>query len=106
MIIAFQMGSFCANAQMSHIALSPVALSKIKNGNIVFLKHTSTYNHQMLTIASFSVTPDYYTKNFGFFCKQELKLEKCVRTPVHIRLGDVKYVNWLEQKGTYNYPAN
>lgn len=36
--------------------------------------------------------------DLAFFCKLEVKMEKAVRLPVKIRLGDVQYVDWLEGK--------
>jgi hypothetical protein len=44
------------------------------------------------------IRPDFYTQNFGFFCKKELQLEKIVRVPVKIRLGSVQQCDWLEGK--------
>lgn len=43
------------------------------------------------------VSPDYYTTGFGFFCKQELKLEK-VNVPLKLRMGNPDYCNYLESK--------
>ena len=44
------------------------------------------------------IRPDFYTQNFGFFCKKELQLEKMTRIPVKIRLGSVQQCDWLEGK--------
>jgi hypothetical protein len=44
------------------------------------------------------IRPDFYTQNFGFFCKKELQLEKITRVPVKIRLGSVQQCDWLEGK--------
>ena len=105
-VFIFLISSSCAYAQTNNTMLAPITISKIKDNTIAFPKPTPTYNHQVLNLPLLSIATDYYTKNFGFFCKQELKLEKCVKTPIHIRLGDIKYVNWLEQKGSNNYPVN
>ncbi len=43
---------------------------------------------------------NYYTTNFGFFCKKELQLEKAIKIPVRIRLGSVEAVDRMEGKGT------
>ncbi|MDR3680423.1 MAG: hypothetical protein P4L41_10695 [Flavipsychrobacter sp.] len=43
------------------------------------------------------ITPDYYTTGFGFFCKQELKLEK-VKVPLKLRVGNPDYCSYLESK--------
>jgi hypothetical protein len=46
------------------------------------------------------IAPDFYAQQLGFFCKQELKLEKA-HVPVIFRLGSASYCNMLEQKPGY-----
>lgn len=41
---------------------------------------------------------NYYSKNIGFFCKEELKLEKTIKIPLRFRLGSLDYCNQLEGK--------
>jgi hypothetical protein len=43
------------------------------------------------------VPVDFYTQSFGFFCKQELKMEQA-HVPVHFRLGSMDECNMLEGK--------
>jgi hypothetical protein len=45
------------------------------------------------------IPKDLYTCNFGFFCKQELKMHKA-HVPVSVRLGSFEYCDYLEQKGS------
>jgi hypothetical protein len=42
--------------------------------------------------------PDFYVKNLGFFCKQELKVQSVTRVPLKLRLGSVQYCDWMEGK--------
>lgn len=41
-----------------------------------------------------------YTKGLGFFCRQELNMQKA-HVPVTFRLGSMDYCNRLEQKPGY-----
>lgn len=45
-----------------------------------------------------SISHDFYTQHFGFFCRQELRLEKVSRLPLRFRLGSLKDCNILEGK--------
>ena len=40
----------------------------------------------------------YNYHSLAFFCKVEVQLEKKTKIPVKFRLGDVRYVDWLEGK--------
>lgn len=44
------------------------------------------------------INADYYTQNFGFFCKKELQFEKATKIPLRFRLGSLQYNDYLEQK--------
>ena len=44
------------------------------------------------------ISPNYYTQNFGFFCKRELQLEKVTKIPFKFRLGSVQQCDWMEGK--------
>lgn len=44
------------------------------------------------------ISPNYYTQNFGFFCKKELQLEKITKIPFKFRLGSVQQCDWMEGK--------
>jgi hypothetical protein len=44
------------------------------------------------------LAPNHYTQNFGFFCKQELKIQKITKIPLFFRLGSLEYCNQLEGK--------
>jgi hypothetical protein len=44
------------------------------------------------------IAADFYTSNFGFFCKKELQFEKITKLPFKFRLGSVEQCNRLEGK--------
>jgi hypothetical protein len=44
------------------------------------------------------VPANYASSCYGFFCRQELRLEKTIKFPLKFRLGDLEYANKLEGK--------
>lgn len=44
------------------------------------------------------IAPNYYTQNFGFFCKKELQLQKAIKVPFVFRLGSVEMCDRMEGK--------
>ena len=44
------------------------------------------------------INANFYTQNFGFFCKKELNFEKATKIPLRFRLGSLQYNDYLEGK--------
>lgn len=52
-----------------------------------------------LPIRPSAVQKDAQVRSLGFFCRQELRLEKSLRIPIRLRLGSLEYVDRMEGKG-------
>jgi len=48
------------------------------------------------------LSPNYYSTQLGFFCKQELKFEKISKIPFKFRMGSVEDCDRLEGKRRSN----
>ena len=93
---------FSANAQQN---LSLAAPKNYTDTNKLFFptaKYEANFsplsfgtNKSVKTIPS-----SYYTNSLSFFCKKELQLEKVVKFPVKMRLGNVTYTDKMEGKIT------
>ena len=46
-----------------------------------------------------TIAANFYSTNLGFFCKQEIKIDKAVKIPFRFRLGSVADCDRLEGKG-------
>jgi hypothetical protein len=44
------------------------------------------------------LSPDFYARQLGFFCQQELKFDRITRFPVRLRLGSLDDCDRLEGK--------
>jgi hypothetical protein len=68
--------------------------SKIKEKRVANAKPVIYLNPLSRSI----IAADFYTCNFGFFCKKELQFEKATKIPFRFRLGSLQYNDYLEGK--------
>lgn len=61
-------------------------------------------NKDIVTIANLMpiLSPNYYSTQLGFFCKQEIKFEKIAKIPFKFRMGRVEDCDRLEGKRRNN----
>lgn len=76
-----------------------IAASKFRAPAIHSIKNDSVkYNVQVPYFIPSIVSPDLYTRDFGFFCRKELQVEKLTKVKVRFRLGSVQQTDLLEGK--------
>jgi len=68
--------------------------NKTQQQSKIYLNNTIKLNPLSCSV----ISADFYTQNFGFFCKKELQFEKITKIPLRFRLGSVPYNNYLEGK--------
>jgi len=82
----------CATPSDAQGIAKPIATDSLKRRPLVL---NATF------IQSKPVIPqDYYAKQLGFFCKQEIKMQQ-IHVPVTFRVGSMDDCNRLEQKPGY-----
>ena len=102
LIAIFFICSACLNAQNS--SDFKVNAHFFFKKNIFLLKNKSTsvdtnrFTISMITNSKQTISPDFATCKYGFFCKEELKIEKATGLPVRIRLGSLQQCNYYEGK--------
>jgi len=83
-----------------HYANHSKSIYKIVFSSTATLQQNAGINTSInFPISPFSIiSPNYYSQNFGFFCKKELQIEKVTKLPIKIRLGSVQQCDWMEGK--------
>ena len=95
--------SFSANSQQlalqdfNKISASQFSISKSSEKKYV-IAPTLPVKREYMPIHGQNIPVDNYTRNFGFFCKEELQLQKRSGLNFSLRLGTLDYCNMLEGK--------
>ena len=76
--------------------LSLLQLTATSNKSTKFLIE-NTAESRKVTPPIF-LSPGFYASQLGFFCKQEIKMDKITKVPFRFRLGSVADCNRLEGK--------
>lgn len=69
----------------------------IKSKNYLVNKESSDYFPPTITDPN-SIPADFSTCRYGFFCREELKIEKATKIPLRVRLGSLEQCNYYEGK--------
>lgn len=89
---------FCMIFVVNHVnaQLNPLKSSTNKGFANQFHSTFSPLRSQFYSIKP--IPANFYVKNLGFFCQQQLKLESFTKIPFRFRLGSVNYCDWMEGK--------
>lgn len=86
---------------------APAQQKPVDKDDLLLLTQPKTYwqsgTLNKLTIAAAAkpktfLPGDFYAKQLGFFCRQEIKFDKATKIPFRFRLGSVEQCDRLEGK--------
>jgi len=96
--------TFSFNYSFSQRSLRSVeqinSINNKQTENVIFPNRGTKYSQSVPM--NYNSLQNFYVQSIGFFCKQEIKLEKNTLVPLRLRLGSVDYTNYMEQKPNAN----
>ena len=84
-------------AQKTSIQKDNLLLNELAKTQAVRHFATKSFQATLLQHKPF-LSPQFYSSQLGFFCKQEIKFEKITKIPFRFRLGSVDQCDKLEGK--------
>ncbi|MEP6674615.1 MAG: hypothetical protein ABJA78_05655 [Ferruginibacter sp.] len=99
-MIVVATGASAQNPPLKKLSLLQQASPKTLAG-IVFQKTKSLIQVSVPGNGLPSIAANFYSTNLGFFCKQEIKMDKAIKIPFRFRLGSVADCDRLEGKKSY-----
>ena len=78
--------AFCQDTPM-------IAMQKITS-----LSSQTAVFHPFQPLPVTILSGNFSTQHLGYFCRQEMKLQKITGIPLRFRLGSLRYTDWLEGK--------
>lgn len=90
--------SFSKKIETSGSKLSFVNPDSVKNKYFFNQKTAGLPLENFNAVFSSALPGNFSTCNFGFFCRQELKIENATNIPIRIRLGSLAQCNYYEGK--------
>jgi len=99
LLLIFFISAICTHAQSSALIVSSDNHFIVKNKMLLSDSLSTVPLHLLNKPVNVSkIPPDFSTCSYGFFCKEELKIEKATKIPFRIRLGSLQQCNYYEGK--------
>ena len=89
------------NAVTPGLSQHNFSIKNKNDSNGIFFKSPTYLPRQ--TKKGFQLSQNYATCFYGFFCRQEVKIEKATGIPLRFRLGSLEQCNYYEGKGTHTH---